>query len=207
MPFGLQSRRWSCGTWSRWEAVQQERACNSERCNPREPCQVLLIALPATMLWQQQQRRTSTAAAAQPAQVWSPLEAIERIWCEGRWWGPQLGIVAQREPSLKHLLAPAPASAWLIAGFDVHVSASGSAAMDATDDAVDPGLRDRLAELESWTTRQTDLLSNDLYHCAAAVCHNSTDVAREDGTFRWAMSPRTDSWPGGPMGSGGCGKQ
>jgi len=93
--------------------------------------------------------------------VLSPLEALEIIWCNVWRWGPQLGIVAERKLSLKLFLAPAScssfeaASAWLIVGFDVHVSASGSAAMG---DAVAPvdlelsgaGTLARLGSIEDW---------------------------------------------------------
>ena len=62
-------------------------------------------------------------------------------------------------------------SAWLIAGFDVHVSASGSAAMgeDASDDAVRQGTLDRLASLEEWAREQTASVSRDLQALTARV--------------------------------------
>ena len=133
------------------------------------------------------------------------------------------------------------------------------------DPAFVQGTCDRLAELESWSTRQTDLVSNELrqfknalmeldarvsaletrvraaadrdmpdlcgrtvelrraiehfqnsmmihvMQCSAAMGHLFTDVARDDGTLRWAapsvMTPRTDSGPGGSMGNGVCGEQ
>ena len=101
----------------------------------------------------------------------SPLEVLEIIWCKGWRWGPQLGIVAERNLSLKLFLAPAScssfeaASAWLIAGFDVHVSASGSAAMEDAGDDVDPfraGTHIRLLNRKDWMKRETESVSQHL---------------------------------------------